>query len=238
MNMRYESERLTAACQRALSHAKADDAETLRTCRDEGSLSISDIRLLSRVLRGATDCTQESVPSVNPDPVWVHQLMEGARPLLPARAAKPAPHPDLEPRLRKLRAAQEDREYAKMVGSLAGSSDEAARDEAEMNTYRSQISVGLNLIVSMATMFVVGCYGGGTEEEPMGVRAVVCGLALMILTLAIEMALFLIGATRVDAKVYKRERAAQGRGLMDRTRLSHVYSKVNEGPSMPSQRRP
>ena len=231
--MRYASELLTAACQRALAHANPEDAEALGKCRDEGSLSIADVRLLSRVLRDAADGTQQSVPLIDRDPIWVHQLMEGARPLLPARATKPPPHPDLEPRLRKLRAAEEDRQYAKMVGSLASSSDEASRDAAEMNTYRSQISVGLNLIVSMATMFVVGCYGGGTEEEPMGVRAVVCGLALMILTLAIEMALFLIGATRVDAKVHKREQVAQGRGLMDRTRLTQVYSSAalrgNEG---------
>ena len=35
---------------------------------------------------------------------------------------------------------------------------------------RSQISVGVNLIVSMATMFCVGFYAGGTEADPRGAR--------------------------------------------------------------------
>ena len=51
-------------------------------------------------------------------------------------------------------------------------------------------------------------YGTGSSRDwaakgtrLLGVRAVVCGLALMVLAMAIEMALFLIGATRVDASV-------------------------------------
>ena len=42
----------------------------------------------------------------------------------------------------------------------------------------------------MATMFCVGFYAGGTEAEPRGARATMCGLALMILTLLVEMTLF------------------------------------------------
>ena len=39
------------------------------------------------------------------------------------------------------------------------------------------------------------------------------------LAMAIETSLFLIGATRVDAKVHKREAKAHTRGVADRTRL-------------------
>ena len=86
------------------------------------------------------------------------------------------------------------------------------------------MGVGLNLIVSMGTMFTVGCYAGGTAEEPMGVRAVCCGLVLMVLAMGVEMSLFLIGAVRVDAQVHKRESRAKARGVMDRTKLRSVPS--------------
>ena len=49
-------------------------------------------------------------------------------------------------------------------------------------------------------------------------QAVVCGTALMIITLIVEITLFLIGAIRVDSTVLKREQRAS-RGVMDRTKL-------------------
>jgi hypothetical protein len=128
--MRYASERLVAACATALPHAKADDAETLRRCQREGSVSLAEARLLSSLLRS----------SGAPGPSWVHELLQGAEPQLPKRAPKAPAHPDLEPRLARLRAAQADREYARMVGQVV-TDDSACRDAAEMSTYRSQMGV-------------------------------------------------------------------------------------------------
>jgi Na+/melibiose symporter-like transporter len=144
------------------------------------------------------------------------------------RASKAAPHPELAPRLEALRAAQEDREYARMVGTLAKDENVAARDAAEMSTYRSQLGVGVNLIVSMATMFTVGCYAGGTEEEPYGARAIMCGLALMLLAMGVEMSLFLIGAIRVDEKVHKREASGKTKGVKDRTKLPQHTRRLKD----------
>jgi hypothetical protein len=79
----------------------------------------------------------------------------------------------------------------------------------------------------MGTMFTVGAYGGGTDEEPYGPRAMMCGLALMIVTVIVEMTLFLIGASRVDAKVHQRETRAR-RGVMDRTVLHQVYTGADK----------
>ena len=44
-------------------------------------------------------------------------------------------------------------------------------------------------------------------------RAVICGLALMLLAMGVEMALFLIGAVRVDNQVAQRESRAKARGV-------------------------
>ena len=71
----------------------------------------------------------------------VHELLQGAAPLLPERPAKRAPHPDLAPRLEQLKAAQANREYAAMLRGVHGSQGGEDREEAEMISYKSQIGV-------------------------------------------------------------------------------------------------
>jgi len=139
-------------------------------------------------------------------------------PQLPAKPEKHAPHPELAPRMEQLRAAQASREYAAMMGDVHGHNDDGSVD-IEMASYKSQMGVGLNLIVSMGTMYIVGHYAGGTDEEPNGPRAVLFGLVLCILTMFIEVTLFIIGASRMDAKAQLRaEAAAKGHGS-DLTRV-------------------
>ena len=214
---------LSAALADARASSSGADADALAVAEREGSIALSEVTTISEIRKRIKA----------PPPVFVHELLLGAEPVLPAKAQRAPAHPALAPRLAALRAAQEDREYARMVGSGARQDeDAAARDAAEMSTYRSQMGVGLNLLVSMATMFTVGAYAGGTVDEPFGVRAVVCGLALMLLAMAVEMSLFLIGAMRVDAKVHKRESLAK-KGVMDRTMLARNHC-ASSGGSEPS----
>lgn len=223
---------------RALIDDACDDAKAFATAEREGSIELSEVVTLSKLLQSACSSDEKDASAAaaakadahSPSPQWLHELLLGAAPVLPARAERAPAHPSLAPRLAVLRAAQEDRDYAKMVGSgMARDEDAAARDVAEMATYRSQMGVGLNLLVSMATMFTVGAYAGGTADEPFGIRAVICGLALMLLAMAIEMSLFLIGAVRVDAKVHKRETRAKARGVTDRTKLRSVPGDAADG---------
>ena len=213
---------LSAALAEARASSSGADADALAAAEREGSIALSEVTTISEIRRRIKA----------PPPVFVHELLLGAEPVLPAKAQRAPAHPALAPRLAALRAAQEDREYARMVGGAVRSDDMAAREAAEMSTYRSQMGVGLNLLVSMATMFTVGAYAGGTVDEPFGVRAVVCGLALMLLAMAVEMSLFLIGAMRVDAKVHKRESLAK-KGVMDRTMLARNHC-ASSGGSEPS----
>ena len=168
----------------------------------------------------------------------MHELLHGAAPVLPPPPPKRPPNPELQARLDTLRAAQENREYAEMVGDVAAG-DSSGREAAEMSNYKSSMTVGLNLIVSMATMYCVGHYSGGTVDEPHGVRAVVCGLVLMVVTLAVEMILFLIGATRVDAKVAEREaktKRSAGKGANDLSRVRENYMQGDQ-PKRTNERR-
>ena len=76
----------------------------------------------------------------------------------------------------------------------------------------------------MGTMFAVGYHVGGTEEEPYGPRAVMVGLFLCIGTMVVEMTLYLIGASRIDAKQHQRTQTA-ATGMHDLTRLREFYPK-------------
>lgn len=223
---------LKSALESTVEHAAEDTADAFRHSLREGSIEIADVRQLSSLLLSRhAQAMDDGKAIAAASPLYVHELLAGAAPILPERAAKPPPHPSLAPRLEALRAAQEDREYAKLIGGSLGRDDTSVgRDEAEMATYRSQLGVGVNLIVSMATMFIVGAYAGGVEGEPfLGVRATVCGLALMLLTMAVEMSLFLIGAIRVDQQVHNRELRAK-KGVRDRTKLAqHATDFASSG---------
>jgi len=70
----------------------------------------------------------------------VHELLEGAAPVLPAKPPKRAPHPDLAPRLERLRAAQANTEYAAMMGDVRGTGGDDDKD-SEIATYKTQIGV-------------------------------------------------------------------------------------------------
>lgn len=205
---------LRDAVARALALADGDTAKELqRYARaDAAEISLDAVEALSAALR-----RQKAEP-----PVWVHELLQGAAPVLPVFASQRTPHPELEPRLKALRAEAENREYAAMVGNVVVSKH-AGREEAEMTTYRSQMGVGLNLIVSMATMFTVGYYMGGEDGKPRGSRALFSGLLLMLVTMAVEMALFLIGASRTDAKMEKRAKTIH-RDKHDMTAIPDHYS--------------
>jgi len=217
---------LREAAARAVDGHAACEIEMFRQYASTGTdtIPLSDVRALSHVLRDLPSTDSQCRPAV-----WVHELLQGAAPVLPVFKPERKRDPALVKRLEKIRAVQENREYAAMVGQLS-SGESTGRDEAEMSTYRSQMGVGLNLLVSMGTMFCVGYFIGGCDENPHCVRAAICGLGLMIVAIAIEMLLFLIGASRVDAKMHKREQHANRKGVNDLTQIrEHYPNEVNAG---------
>ena len=179
--------------------------ERLRSA-DCKSISLADMQLLSKRL------LQQHASW----PIWVHELLQGALLSLPIFKQERKPNPALAPRLAQLCAAQEHREYAAMMGDVY-QKRVGGREGAEMVSFRSQISVGLNLLVSMGTMFCLGFWSGGTAEEPHGVRATLSGLSLMGATLMLEMTLFLIGASHMDKQIHQREQCA-ARDIYDLSR--------------------
>lgn len=140
--------RLRSALQAASSleggglRAPAGESEGLSSLQrysraDATTILLSDVQQLSSLLRSARSEDRES--GEDPQPVWVHELLEGAAPVLPQVRKRADPHPELRPRLEHLREVQESRAYAAMVGDISRGEDATARDAAEMSTYRSQV---------------------------------------------------------------------------------------------------
>merc|ERR1712087_244410 len=94
------------------------DVEELRCYlrSDAQTITLANVQLLSQALRACE--ASESAAAGTQRPVWVHQLLQGAAPVMPVFARERSPHPSLQPRLEKLRAINENREYAAMIGDL------------------------------------------------------------------------------------------------------------------------
>ena len=67
-------------------------------------------------------------------------------------------------------------------------------------------------------------------------QAVLCGLALCILTMLVEVTLFIIGASRVDAKSHRRSQAAAKGLSSDLARLQETYGRSRLAAAAPPER--
>jgi Endoplasmic reticulum-based factor for assembly of V-ATPase len=109
---------------------------------------------------------------------------------------------ELEARLSLLRAQIEEREYAAMVADVAATSSSSALTEsARLGNYGSQMSIGANVIVSMATCFVAGYFAfkHSSGSDSVGLAG---GLVCMAIAMAVE-------ATLVITRLYSIESAAE-----------------------------
>lgn len=105
-----------------------------------------------------------------------------------------------------LRAKYEEKEYQKLVKSLEKPSTSLDLAENAMKSYSNQLSMGLSIIASMATVFVVSYYLAGTAGANSMMQAV-SGLVGMIVIMIIEVVLIVIRTNDIDAHVAKRQKA-------------------------------
>jgi len=77
------------------------------------------------------------------------------------------------------------------------------RPRENFSSYKDQLNVGLNIIVSMAVMYIV-CYyaGGGVFREEW--KKILCGLTGMVGIFLVETGLFLV--KEYEGHVYKEEK--------------------------------
>lgn len=122
-----------------------------------------------------------------------------------ALAPPPPRDPELEARINRLRARLEDEQYKAITRDVARAAGTNAEMEvARMGRIMPQMSLGVNVIVSMATCFTAGYFvmkhsGGGETAGLVG------GVAGLIVAMGVEVVL-------VMTRMYGIERAAEKEG--------------------------
>lgn len=117
--------------------------------------------------------------------------------------------PVIRATLERLRAEASNREYAKMVSTLAVNKESKRKqDRAELKDMGHSMGVGANILVTMATMFAAGFFTCSFAFDSR-VWGVVGGLCLMVIGLLVEGSLFVLGSYQIDKHVEKKNARAQ-----------------------------
>ena len=144
-------------------------------------------------------------------PIYFNKLIQGATVSFHRFKPKESPiDPKSQAKLSELRARQANREYEKMVRNVTETKkDRWERETRELSSGFSQASIGINIIVSMATTLTAG-YWLGMIFFNRSVTAIVCAVFLMIIVLMAEMWLFIIRADRLHKEMKKEKKERMG----------------------------
>jgi len=152
------------------------------------TISLENVRRLSNLLRNLGDS------KIN----WVHELLEGSMIALPEKKKKVF-SPEYLKKKAELEREYSNREYQKMTRNVSQDRQrERLNDFRGLKDMNSQMSIGLNIIVTMATVFAASywLFNRTYENE---VMAVLAGLFGAIAAMLVEVWLFIIKGSRIDS---------------------------------------
>lgn len=161
---------------------------------------------------------------------WVHELIRGSSPAINILADnRPKRDPKLDVHLAKLRYQHERREYQQLVKNMPG--NRSLREEESIGQQFSkaaiEMSIGLNMIVLMATGFIV-CWFIASKFFPAGSSwPVICGAGGLVFAMMVEMVLFLVREAKSDIHTAERAKikAAAEKASLE-PNLSAISSKA------------
>eukprot|EP01088_Endostelium_zonatum_P007413 TRINITY_DN19670_c0_g1_i1.p1 TRINITY_DN19670_c0_g1~~TRINITY_DN19670_c0_g1_i1.p1 ORF type:complete len:256 (-),score=54.86 TRINITY_DN19670_c0_g1_i1:12-755(-) len=170
------------------------DVEQLQQIDKSASIEEVSISLLKSISKNS--------PSHNK--VYLHQLLQGSALVIPSP-------PKIVPTAQQIRIRQELREkyekdrYEKMTASLNEQRTKRELENREIASYSAGMSIGVNIIVTAITLFIVGYYlcsltYGGT------VAGVIGGVAFAIIGLLVETWLFIIRGDAVFGQQKKTQK--------------------------------
>uniref|UniRef100_A0A7S4NXS0 Uncharacterized protein n=1 Tax=Paramoeba aestuarina TaxID=180227 RepID=A0A7S4NXS0_9EUKA len=173
---------------------------------DKPSLPVSVVFTLSSFLKIMNK--QKPLSSYSsPPPMFIHQILEGAT--IAYDTPKPPPvDPVVASKLAELRARAANAEYEKMVRNVTQTKkDRWEKDTRELSGMFSQLSVGLNIIVSMATTLTAGYWIGKlwvAPEKP--IIGIAIGVVFMVVVLMAEVWLFIFQSERLNKHLEKEKK--------------------------------
>lgn len=154
---------------------------------------------------------------------WLHELIVGSTLVsAPTKAAPRARDPELARRLERLENARQNQEYARMVRDITSKDVHKEREANEIASYKASMGVGVNMLVSVATMFTAGWFvtKNALGAGPTDVLPIIGGLLSAAATLLLETWLFVIRTSRVDSAASKRD--ATKRDATKRSKAQHT----------------
>lgn len=143
-----------------------------------------------------------------------------------AAAGPPPRSPQLEARLARIRARNELAEYNRMVKDIRGVQINQAASAAEsVARFGSQMSIAMNVIITMGTCFVAGyfVFRHSSGNETVGL---IGGLIGLIGAMVVEAVLIMTRLYSVEQAVRKQEREQHTKS---------AYPSMNVTPSLPQE---
>jgi len=211
-------------------------SSTSSTSTTSTPISLSHLRLLSKLYRAhirasvTTDNNRNSNnnpnnSNSNSDSMsgYLHDLIEGSEIYVhPPLVRKKSP--EFEAELARIRQKTEVREYQSMVKgktdtsimSLINENKLTNKNKGGIGSLISEMSVGLNVVILMGTMFFVFYYIGKHQFNN-DVKALICGLAGMIGTLLVEAILIIV---RDQKKTMREQYTEQVREKEEKERVA------------------
>ncbi|KAF0976073.1 hypothetical protein FDP41_004749 [Naegleria fowleri] len=141
--------------------------------------------------------TNSSESSQSSQKTYLHKLIKGTK-LRTKSNQRPTPkNPEWVKLTEQLRKKQGDYEYSKMVRNVVNA---PAHEREALNSYKGQLSVGLDLIITMATLFIVFytasqyMFTGENKKQ----YQILMGLIGLILGLLIDAVLVIVRSKKAE----------------------------------------
>ena len=186
---------LTAALrehlENAVKSAPRERAEMYQQCLQSGEVSLDTALALKRDL---------------PEGPSVVALLRGCRVVVrPPQAKRFVQSPGTRAKFDTWRRELQDKQYRHMVANVTKPLErDAHRDSREIKSFRDQMGIAANVVVTRIALLVAGWWVGHRALGP--VWGPVVGITCMVIGMAAEMGIFMIRNNQLDRVLEEREK--------------------------------
>lgn len=153
----------------------------------------------------------------------VHVLLRGSRVLpLPSPKKKFVQSAETKAKFDKMREELESKRYQEMVSNVTRSLDNnsLSTDRLEMRSFRDQMGVALNMLITRVAMLAAGWWAGHRALGP--AWGPVVGVALMVVGLAAEVGIYVIKSGQMEQAIQNIQKTEQQQKQTTKTQQQKI----------------